>query len=429
MAGLLDQSGAFVGYPQLQRQAAKMRAAAQGRTPENLPDPRTYGFVSGLLGTSPDQLGMSVLSPNTQAAKEAAYYGYQLGNAAQIAPAVTPAARAFGRVAGNAVNEAMVYGGGPLASITPQPMRMFVGENSKTWNKEAAKVATKMEKAGASPQDIWSQTGTFRGAEDKLRQEISDKSAQWQPAKWDQPYKEAPEIDVANVGSALSHPELLKAYPELGQANIVLNPSIDALGSWNAANPSIGLHTPYMQLNETLNPYAELDWLKRMQNPNSIDYWKNQARYAIKEGFSPRQAIKDMRQHIAETEQKVQQMNQGIITGSPSTALHELQHGVQHIEDFARGGNPQSVMTKIQQQNPETYTTLINQQKSLGDIYDEAYKRLAGEAEARLTQTRKNLTPEQRLQFFPFEQKSYENPFGLDVNPNELIVLGGLLGR
>ncbi len=97
MAGLLDQSGAFVGYPQLQRQAARMRAAAQGRIPENLPDPRTYGFVSGLLGTSPDQLGMSVLSPNTQAAKEAAYYGYQLGNAAQIAPVVTPAARAFGR--------------------------------------------------------------------------------------------------------------------------------------------------------------------------------------------------------------------------------------------------------------------------------------------------------------------------------------------
>jgi hypothetical protein len=310
-----------------------------------------------------------------------------------------------------------------------QPRQIFVGPNSKTWNKQAADTAVQMEKAGASPRDIWEQTGTFRGAEGKLRQEISDKSAQWQPTKWDQPYKEAPEIDVANVGSALSHPELLKAYPELGQANIVLNPSIDALGSWNAANPSIGLHTPYMQLNETLNPYAELDWLKRMQDPNSIDYWKNQARYAIKEGFSPRQAIKDMRQHISETEQKVQQMNQGVITGSPSTALHELQHGVQHIEDFARGGNPQSVMTKIQQQNPETYTNLINQQKSLGDIYDDAYKRLAGEAEARLTQTRKNLTPEQRLQFFPFEQKSYENPFGLDVKPNDLIVLGGLLGR
>jgi len=94
---LLDEEGAFVGYPQLQRQAARMRAAAQGRIPENLPDPRTYGFVSGLLGTSPDELGMSVLSPNTQAAKEAAYYGYQLGNAGQIAPAAVPVARTLGR--------------------------------------------------------------------------------------------------------------------------------------------------------------------------------------------------------------------------------------------------------------------------------------------------------------------------------------------
>jgi hypothetical protein len=95
---LLDEEGAAFGYyQQLQRQAARIRNTAQGRTAENLPDPRTYGFVSGLLGISPDELGMSVLSPNTQAAKEAAYYGYQLGNASQIAPSVTPLAKALGR--------------------------------------------------------------------------------------------------------------------------------------------------------------------------------------------------------------------------------------------------------------------------------------------------------------------------------------------
>jgi hypothetical protein len=48
-----------------------------------------------------------------------------------VAPMVGPAlrgagaaARGAGRLAGSAVNEAMVYGRGPLASITPQPMRM-----------------------------------------------------------------------------------------------------------------------------------------------------------------------------------------------------------------------------------------------------------------------------------------------------------------
>jgi hypothetical protein len=119
-----SNSGAYVGYPQLQRQAAKMRLAQMGRIPENLPDPKTYGFVSGLLGTSPDQLGMSVLSPNTAPAKEAAYMGYQLSNLGQIAPAMMPAAKAGLRTAGNAINDAMVYGTGPLARITPQPMRL-----------------------------------------------------------------------------------------------------------------------------------------------------------------------------------------------------------------------------------------------------------------------------------------------------------------
>lgn len=119
---------AYVGYPQLQRQANKMRLAQMGRIPENLADPRTYGFVSGLMGTSPDQLGMSVLSPNTAPAKEAAYTGYQLSNLGQIAPAMMPASKVLLRTAGNAVNDAMVYGTGPLARITPQPMRMMPEE-------------------------------------------------------------------------------------------------------------------------------------------------------------------------------------------------------------------------------------------------------------------------------------------------------------
>ena len=112
----------YVGYPQLQRQANKMRLAQLGRIPENLADPRTYGFVKGLLGTSPDELGMSVLSPNTALAKEGAYTGYQLANLGQIAPVMMPATKAALRGVGGAINDAMVYGTGPLASITPQPM-------------------------------------------------------------------------------------------------------------------------------------------------------------------------------------------------------------------------------------------------------------------------------------------------------------------
>jgi hypothetical protein len=83
-----DLTQPYFGNPNLARQGEKARQLAQQRNAESLPDPRTYGFVQGLFGTTPDQLGMSVLSPNTAPAKEAAYYGNQLTNAFGVMPAV-----------------------------------------------------------------------------------------------------------------------------------------------------------------------------------------------------------------------------------------------------------------------------------------------------------------------------------------------------
>jgi hypothetical protein len=52
-----------------------------------------------------------------------------------VGPMIGPAARGAGRLVGSAINDAMIYGRGPLASITPQPMRAvelgseFLGKN------------------------------------------------------------------------------------------------------------------------------------------------------------------------------------------------------------------------------------------------------------------------------------------------------------
>jgi hypothetical protein len=292
-------------------------------------------------------------------------------------------------------------------------------------------------------------TGTVRGPEGKLRQEISDTGAKFQPTKWDQPYPEHTDIDMTNISSALSHPELFKAYPQLGESNILLNPNITSLGEWNRAQPNIGINSPFMQLNKTVNPSVEVDWLKRMQDPNNPDYWKNQARYAIKEGFSPREAVKDMRQHMAETQQKISQMNQGVIPGDPSIALHELQHGIQEAEGFAKGGSARwaaqekdKLMARMNYLNTELseaakaldkYPKGSPEYQKYRNLYDSAmaekmqmnpslvqrtpdeiYNRLAGEAEARAVQKRMNMTDTQRRVIFPYE--SY------DVPVNQLIV-------
>lgn len=118
MPTLNDLQRGYVGYPNLMRQAQKMREASMGRIVENIQDPKTYGLVRGLLGATPEDLDVSVLSPKAQAMKEAAYYGNQLSNLAQIAPVAKPleagamaAGRAGERYAEKVVPQIMEKGG------------------------------------------------------------------------------------------------------------------------------------------------------------------------------------------------------------------------------------------------------------------------------------------------------------------------------
>lgn len=95
-------------------------------------------------------------------------------------------------------------------------------------------------------------------------------------------------------------------------------------------------------------------------------------------------------------------------------------------------------LTQIKKTDPaaQEYRQLESKQKLFKEMTDEeAYRRLAGEAESRLTQTRENLTMEQRRENFPFneqyERTLYEsgqpakkerfNQYGLDVPRDETV--------
>ena len=61
---------------------------------------------------------------------------------------------------------------------------------------------------------------------------------------------------------------------------------------------------------------------------------------------------------------------------------------------------------------------------ALGDPLVEGskvYKNYGGEAEARLTQLRRDLFPEKAKQFYPFNNEK-GNIYGLDINPSEAII-------
>ena len=117
-------TSAYTGNPNIARQGARARQIAQARNVSDIADPRTYGFMQGLLGSAPDELGYSVFDdPETRrAAQQAAEVGLVGGGLLQSIPVLGPALKGYGRLAAGQVNRAMMGEGGLLGPITPQPM-------------------------------------------------------------------------------------------------------------------------------------------------------------------------------------------------------------------------------------------------------------------------------------------------------------------
>jgi hypothetical protein len=261
------------------------------------------------------------------------------------------------------------------------PAGIFIGPNAAIFNKGMAAKALQMEKAGASPEDIWSATGTFRGPDKQWRQEISDKESaltEGAKARFTPGTIQTSEGKfVGSVPKAIEHPQLMEAYPS---------------------------------------------WMKDIEVRES----------PMLEGGSF-----VTREHILDPNRRVGIMQVSQSGENPkSIMLHELQHAIQNKEGFARGGSPQSVgaitneyefaktqfdealktrMNKnadpIAKENAiqimNFYGPKLQQLKKFSDP-NVAYMHLAGEAEARAVQSRMNMTDAERKATYPF--KSYDVP-------------------
>jgi hypothetical protein len=314
--------------------------------------------------------------------------------------------------------------------------QIFIGPSSKAFDKNAAITASQLEKKGVSPKDIWQQTGTVRGPDNQWRQEISDMAS---TIKGDKPFEDVI-MGAYDRGAADTGNQLYKTTVE-----------------------DVFMH------NRLKDAYPELMAIEsQMERKGSSS--KGSLAFDPKTG----EQIIHVRRNLTPEEAR-------------STMLHELQHGVQEAEGFAAGGSPEMMdkligqakdraflikqtdeykvankeLTKLyddfftnkvnvndakiaEEELLNKYPILnefrdaISTVNNLGDNPREAYGRLMGEAEARLTQTRRNLSNAERKQFFPFElQDEKLNPYGLDFPLNTLINLDtrgnliekGLLGQ
>jgi len=105
--------------------------------------PEVYGGLGGLLGMAPDEMGGSVLDPNTARVRSGAQIGFPVGTAAQVlpmAPMLAPAVKAGARALGPT---AVRMGEGYLQSkgLMPQ-LDVYHGSPHKFDRFDASKIGT-----------------------------------------------------------------------------------------------------------------------------------------------------------------------------------------------------------------------------------------------------------------------------------------------
>jgi hypothetical protein len=267
----------------------------------------------------------------------------------------------------------------------PNAAGIFIGPESKLWNKENAYKAAQMLKKDVPAEEVWKATGTAKGLDNQFRQEISDAEMAFNDPAYGQFRRmreflgqEQPRKHSMSLYDLVSHEQLKKSYPESSD-----------IGVYRGGIEGGGSSSPIAWDVVTLG----------------VPAWEGKT---------------------------------GSKKAMENTLIHELQHQVQEHEGFAKGGDtglfkeltpPKEILNKLQtlkaryEKLPggsEERNKLVNQYFDMAGKYTPygQYKNLAGEAEARLAANRQKLTEQQRKDIFPFKQQKY----GLDVNPDDLLI-------
>ncbi|HBY85330.1 MAG TPA: hypothetical protein DEO86_05590 [Colwellia sp.] len=289
-------------------------------------------------------------------------------------------------VAGGGFGASKILGDVPAGSIG-----MFAGRMAKTADQNKLKQAEKMIADGKNRDEVWKETGWYKDVDGQMKFEIDDSKVDFDNESYKR-FRRMREGSEVPLSTTFPHKEIAKAYPT------------GARFPTGVGDPWEGIGFDDAVLIRGVSQEGG-----GSASPGGFDYVNLNTGYEGPKLDRP---------------------------GMRSTMLHEIQHLVQGKEGFGIGGNldkrfvpamPKSVKNKLAKLEKK-YKSLeggsperikvVNEHRALNDQYTlfGNYQRLAGEAEARNVQTRKDMTPSQRKKTTPWST--------LDVPEDELIVRG-----
>lgn len=259
-------------------------------------------------------------------------------------------------------------GGAPVGSAG-----MFIGKQAKKWDPMSHKVAVQMEAGGAHPRDIWSQTGNYRGADGQWRQELSDKAARINDFDSTRYSNDSYGKD-RDLPDAINHNQLMQAYPDLNNYKMSMHSS-----------DKNSIFDEYVH--GALHPYIKKIGVYGAQSePSGRRSALHEIQHVIqdKEGWSPGTNMND---HFIKSFVANQEKQQNL------QRAQKLDDFILQNPGYKNNNELRKLSIKLKAMEPKKS---ITDEKLLA-----AYKRSAGEVEARATAARMNLTNKQRRAKFP----------------------------
>jgi hypothetical protein len=276
----------------------------------------------------------------------------------------------------DAVLAGLAMTGGMFVPKPSNTVGMFGGRLARTADHAKLAQAEEMAARGASRDDIWSQTGWFKGPDDKWRFEIDDSGSSTRNSF----------MHSAQTGTA------------------------DAL---EGATASVSMGVPTTTLQGAFN------------HPSLYDAYPDLAATGFTGEYARRVLRKDGSGRKYMTEPPPNQPVHGgfwgddnsIVVGAPdaqgfrSGVLHEAQHAIQQREGFAPGGSPRegSSFGQLGEITPDGF---------------DAYRRRIGEVEARNVQRRMDMTPAERRLTPPWRTQDVSDENQIFSNPKEAAPAG-----
>jgi hypothetical protein len=270
-------------------------------------------------------------------------------------------------------------GGGLLAPVPKNSLRIFGGPTARTANKPALKQAQKMELDGSSENEIIAQTGWFKGADDKWRFEIDDSKAS---------LAGAPTVGSldrqSSIRQVIDHDELFKAYPELAD----IRPA-PIEGKYVGAFMPAGKIIDYdrIGINPTRSP-EEIKGTALHEIQHAIQKREGFARGGNPDEFVAEAAkamddIPVLNKKLSEVSREIKIAEEGVLKASGLVETALAREKVNSLK-----GAYESVLKQKEE--------VVSKMDPIG-----RYLNQAGEVEARNVQARIDMTPKERASVIP----------------------------